>query len=103
MSHSSDFFILSPCRNLVNNFFHFLLFTYFVSATCFILSYSFYSYYHFTVIILIKYKRNATIISVAEMSCDKSKKLKIHIKKVLTTNLIDDIMIWQSGETVVDL
>ena len=37
------------------------------------------------------------------MSCDKSKKLKIHIKKVLTTNLIDDIMIWQSGETVVDL
>ena len=52
---------------------------------------------------LINYKRNATIISVAEMSCDKSKKLKIHIKKVLTTNLIDDIMIWQSGETVVDL
>jgi len=30
---------------------------------------------------LINYKRNATIISVAQMSCDKSKKFEIHFKK----------------------
>ncbi|MBS5988030.1 hypothetical protein [Clostridium sp.] len=52
---------------------------------------------------IINYKRNATIISVAQMSCAKSKKFEIHLKKVLTTNLIDDIIVWQSSEIAADL